>query len=215
MVVAVAGLAISAYGAYSSSQSADEASSNQQSATQSQAQAAKDQLDFGKQQYSDWKGNFEPGLKTMGSLAMEEVRPDYAGIDADVGASFDSSQGINRRTMQRFGVQPTDGSYQASETQYGLGRALGQVNANNTARTAAKNTQFNRLATFEGIGAGQQAQANGVVNAGSSNLGNAYGNAANMYGHQSDQYSQAAAAGAQMAGRFGANIASNNTFGGV
>jgi hypothetical protein len=206
MVVAVAGLAVSAYGAYSASQSADDATAAQSKASDQQAQVARDQLDFGKKQYADWKENFDPGLKTMGAMAMEEVRPDYAGIDADVGASFDASQGINARTMERYGVQPTDGSFQASQTQYGLGRALGKVNANNTARTAMKNVQFNRLATFEGIGAGQQEQANSVVNKGSANLGTAYGNQANMYGQRADQYSQAAAAGAQMAGRFGAKF---------
>ncbi len=217
--MAVATVAAGAYSANKASKASDKASKRQQQSMDAQAQVAQDQLDFGKEQYEDWKQLYMPALTSFRELAMEEERPDYGAIAADVGMSFDTAQDINRRTMERYGVNPTDGAFSASETQYGLGRAMAQVNGNNQARKAAKDTRFNKLASFASLSSGAQANALNTMNAGSSALGGAFGGQAAMYGARADQYSQAAAAGAQMMGRGVSSLVNeysgNNMFGGV
>lgn len=204
MGIATAAAISAGVGLYASNQAskqADKAGKRQQQAMDQQAQVAQEQLDFGKAQYQDWKDLYMPALTDLRTMAYEEQRPNFAAISADVDKSFDTSQDINRRQMERYGVKPTDGSFQASETQYGLGRAMATVGANNAARQQAKDSQFNRLASFANLSNGMQATANGTVNTGFGNMMNAYGNQANLYGQQANQYSQAAAAGAQMFGR--------------
>jgi hypothetical protein len=199
--VAVGSLAVGAYSAYSQGKQADRAASDQEHATDQQVALGHEQLDFGKEQYADWKNLFMPALTDLRSMAYEDVRPNFAAISADVDTAFDTSQGVNRRTMERYGIKPTDGAFNASETQYGLGRAMATVNANNTARTAAKDQKFNRLAAFANLSQGMQSNANSAVNSGFGNTFNAFGNQANMYGNQAQGYAGAAAAGANMFGR--------------
>lgn len=192
------------YGAVSGSRAASRASRQQQQAVDQQAAVAREQLQFGREQYQDWRSMFMPVLQDLRTMASEEQRPDYAGISADVGMAFDASQGTNRRQMERFGIAPTDGASQASETQYGLGRALAKVGAFQQARQGARDTQFNRMAALGNLSAGQQAMATNTMQGGFGALQGAFGNQANLYGNQENQYMQAAAAGANMAG-FGLN----------
>lgn len=198
---AIASVAISAYGAYSGAQAQKKAAKQQQGAIDSQTQVAKDQLDFSKSQYSDWKNAFYPAINQLGAESQKEILPDYSGIAANVGNAFDTSQGINDRNMERFGVKPTDGSFQSSQTQYGLGRALATVGADQAARTEANNQRYARMAGFAGMGMGQQGALLNAVNSGTGNLMSAFGNAANMYGGRAQQYGQSAMAGAGMFGR--------------
>jgi len=217
-VVGVASLAAGAYSANKASNQADKAGNRQQQAMDQQAEVAREQLDFGKQQYQDWKDLYMPALTDLRSMAYEEQRPDFAAISADVDTSFDTSQDVNRRQMERYGVKPTDGAFNASETQYGLGRAMATVNANNQARQQAKDSQWNRLSGFANLSNGAQSTATSTMNQGFGSMMGAYGNQANLYGQQAAQYGQAAAAGAQMAGRGLSGIAnwwSNNQWGGI
>lgn len=215
--VAVGSLAVGAYGAMQSGKAANRATNAQERAAELQAQTAREQLDFGKEQYADWKNLYQPALYDLRSMAYEEQRPNFAAISADVDTAFDTSQAMNRRQMERYGVNPADGAWNASETQYGLGRATATVNANNQARQQAKDSQWNRLASFANLSSGAQANATSTMNQGFGSMMGAYGNQANMYGNQAAQYGQAAAAGAQMAGRGLSGIANwygNNFTGG-
>lgn len=195
-ITAVAGVA----GAMSSSRNASRASRQQQQAVDQQAAIAREQLNFGREQYADWREMFQPVLGDLRDMAYEDQRPDYGAISADVGMAFDASQGMNRRQMERYGVAPTDGANQASETEYGIGRALAKVGGFNQARQGAKDQKFNRLAQIGNLSAGQQAQATNTMQGGFGAMQGAYGNQANLYGAQANNYMQAAAAGAQMAG---------------
>jgi len=199
--VAAGSLAVGAYGAYTQGKAAEKAADAQGHAMDQQVQLGREQLEFGKEQYQDWKNLFMPALTDLRSLAYEDVRPNFAAISADVDTAFDTSQDVNRRTMERYGIKPADGAFQASETQYGLGRAMATVNANNQARQAAKDQKFNRLASFANLSQGMQSTATGTINSGFGNTFNALGNQANMFGGRAAQYSQAAAEGANMVGR--------------
>lgn len=209
VTAAVIGAAGAAYAANQSSK----ASKRQSKAMQGQQDVAREQLDFGKQQYDDWQQMFEPVYGDLKSMAYEDNRPDYGAIDADVAHAFDTSQGINNRTMQRYGVLPTDGSFQASQRQYGLGRAMAEVGGHQQARRQAKDQKWNKLATFANLGAAQRGQAVSSVNAGYGGLQNAFGDQAANYGRNSSEYMQAAAAGAGMLGR-GVSLWMNENSGG-
>ncbi len=198
--VAIGSAVVGAAGAVSNSRSASRAASSQQRATDQQVALGRDQLAFGREQYQDWRNMFMPVLGDLREMAAEEQRPDFAGIASDVQQSFDASQGINRRQMERFGIAPTDGASNASETQYGIGRALAQVGAFNQARQGARDSQFNRMLQIGNLSAGQQAMATNTMNGGFGSLMGAFGNQANLFGAQANNYMQAAAAGAQMAG---------------
>lgn len=197
VAAAVVGAATSVVGAYAS----DRASKRQAKALKGQQGTAQQQLDFGKEKYGDWKEMFQPVYGDLKNMAYEDNRPDYGAIDADVGHAFDTSQGINRRNMERFGVNPTDGAFSASETQYGLGRAMAEVGGHQQARRQAKDQKWNRLASFANLGAGQQATANNTVNQGFGAVMNAQGTQAGLYGQQANEYAQMAASGAGLLGR--------------
>jgi hypothetical protein len=198
--VAVGTLAVGAYSAYSANSNASKARKQQGQAMDQQAQAAQDQLNFDKERYANWEARFNPIMDDLTTEAYADNRPDYMGIAADNNIAFDTSQAMNRRQQNRYGISPTDGATQASETQYGIGRALSLVGANTSAREAAKGQKFSKLSAIYGLGSGQGAQAMAGVNGAYGAVGAAAGNAANMYAGQAAGYSQAAAAGAQMAG---------------
>jgi hypothetical protein len=210
--IAAVGVATSAYSSSRSRSAARDASRQQQEATDAQVEVAREQLEFGREQYADWREMFRGPLTDLRTMAYEEARPDYLGIAADVGNSFDSSQDVNRRTMSRYGISPTDGAAAASETQYGLGRALATVGGFEQARSQARDQRWNRMASFANLSNGHQANAQNTMNQGFGAMGNAFGNQANLYGANAAQYGAAAAAGAQMAG-FGLNQLANLNWG--
>lgn len=198
--VAVAGVAVSAYGAYSSNRNAREAGERQEDAMDSQVALDRERLDFSREQYDDYTEMFGPVLGDLRTMAYEESEPDYAGITADVGAAYDTSQDINRRTQQRYGVNPSDGAANDGELRYGVARAQGIVDARNKARAMNKDSKFNRLSSFYSLGNGQGDRARSLMDAayaGASSTygqhGAAFGNQAAAYGQQAQQYGQDAA----------------------
>lgn len=194
--VAAAG---SAYAANRQRSAARDAQRSQDGAMDQQAQAAQDQLNFAREQYSDWRSMFQPVGEDLRTMAYEQQTPDYGAINADVGAAFDTSQAINRRQQQRFGFQPSDGTTHDSELRYGLGRAQAMVNARNQARTANKDSQYNRMMAFYGMGQGQGQAAANLVSAAHAGVGNVYGQHAGTFGNQAANY------------QAGANQQMNNT----
>lgn len=203
--VAVAGGTALA-GMYSANKAASaqkQAMNAQDQALEDQVQLGQDQLTFSKQQYADWQKNFQPSIGLLSAMAQQQIHPDYSQINADVGGSFDTSQAINNRNMMRYGVAPTDGAYQASQTQYGLGRALATVMGDQQARQNATQQQWNRLSGFVGAGLGQQNSLLGSQQAATNGLMGAYGNQASLYGQRAGMYANSAAQGA---GLFGSGL---------
>lgn len=183
--VAAVGAAVSIGSAVSQRNQAKKAAGQQQDAMDAQAEQQAAQLAFAKEQYADWRDMFYPVAGDLRTMAYETQGPDYGAINADVGAAFDTSQDINRRQQQRFGLQPSDGAVQEGELRYGLGRASAMVNARNQARTASKDQQFNKLMSFYGMGSGQGQMAANMVAAAHQGAAAGFGNQANIYGAQS------------------------------
>lgn len=192
VTLAAVGVGASLYQGSRQRGAARDAQNSQDRAMDAQAQAARDQLGFAREQYDDWRTMFRPVAEDLRTMAYESREPDYAAIDADVGAAFDTSQGINRRQQQRFGLQPGDGAVQEGELRYGLGRATAMVDGRNRARVANKDAQFNRLSAFYGMGSGQGANAQQLVAAAHAGVGSAAGNAANAFGNRAMGYNASA-----------------------
>lgn len=191
--VALGGMALSGYSASRQRRAGRQASRQQQESMDRQTQVAQEQLDFSRGQYQDWRDMFQPVENDLKMMAYENQDPDYGAINADVGAAFDTSQDINRRQQQRYGLNPSDGAMQQGEVSYGIGRAGAMVNARNQARTANKDSQFNRLSSFYGMGQGRGQQAANMVSAASAGVSSAYGQHAGMYGNQAQQHNAGAA----------------------
>jgi len=205
MVAAIAAVTVAAGTAYSANRSSSAARSAQRSADRSAAEQSaidRERLDFSRQQYTDWQNRFNPVWDRMSSLAMQEEKPDYAAISADVGGAYDSARGIQTRNMQRMGIKPTDGAQQAADTAYGLGRASSLVDARNRGRMNAREQYFNRITQLANIANGGQANATNLVNsayAGASGgagqrAGQQYGQAQYYQGQANQQWADAASA---------------------
>ena len=187
-MVAAIGLGVSMVGGYVNSKNqksaADKAAANQQSANAGQLKLGNDQLDFGKQQYGDWKDNFNPALKQLYGLANQQQRPDYDAITHDAGAAYDASNATASRNLERYGVNPGDGAFAAEQNGNALAKANTIVGTRNNARTAAQNQQFQRLQSYYQLGNGQQGNANSVINAASAGMNGAYQNQSNQAANQ-------------------------------
>lgn len=96
-MVAAAGLAISAYSAYSSQKAASKAAKQASSEAEAAAQAARESLDFQKEQYSDWKavygdlqtnlGDYYKSLTPERTTAMglQNVQKEYQAAVKEIG----------------------------------------------------------------------------------------------------------------------------------
>lgn len=186
MAAVTSAVVVAAGTAYAANRASSSASRAQRSADRNAAnQAAIDQerLDFSRQQYDDWQQRFDPVWNQLSSMAMDEQKPDYGAISADVGGAFDTSRDINTRNLQRMGVRPTDGAQSAADTAYGIGRATALVDTRNRARTMARDQHFDRVAQLANIANGGQANASNLMNA-------AYAGASGGAGQRAAQYGQ-------------------------
>lgn len=168
----------------------DARSAQQQEAMlrQQQVDLGREQLSEGNRRYGQWESLFMPGFEALRDQAFQEQRPDYEAIDADVGMAFDTSQAMNRRQMERYGVRPTDGAAAASEREYGLGRALGIVGGRQQARRGAADDRWNRLAGFANSGNMLYGGSNSMIQAAyggiNAALGGGAASAAGQYASQ-------------------------------
>lgn len=185
VTAAVVAAGATAYAANRQSAAARDARDSQGRAMDQQTAMDRERLDFSREQYNDWRTRWDPIMDDLTGLAYEQREPDYTAIQADVNAAFDTSQAANRRQMQRFGLQPSDGQVHDSEMRYGLGRAMASVNARNQARTSMADQQFQRLSALYSIGQGQGAAAANMINAAYAGASGTFGQHAGMYGNQS------------------------------
>lgn len=192
VTVAAVGVAASAYSANRQSSAAKDANRNQRNAMDQQTAMDRERLDFSREQYQDWRNMFQPVLEDLRTEAYADTTPDYDAIVSDVGAAFDTSQDINRRQQQRFGLAPDAGAVQEGELRYGLGRAAAMAGAKNQARAANKDARFSRLASFYGLGSGQGMQASNLVNAAYAGASGTMGQHAGIFGQQAFNHQQGA-----------------------
>lgn len=159
-----------------------------QAAAQAKAAAAAvEQRDYGKGMIEQWRSNYLPMLDDLKAMAYEKQTPDYAAITSDVGGAYDTAADIQRRNMERRGVNPADGAAADQETRYGLGRAGAIVDARNKARVAMKDATFNRLGQVFGASGTLATMGASTYNQGANNVINAYTGQASAAAQQQAQ----------------------------
>lgn len=188
-VIGGLGVASSLYNGSRSRSAASNSERKAAEARQQQLASAGELRTLAEGRYDEWRQTFLPGVQRMGELAMQEARPDYERIDADVATSFDTSQDANRRQMARYGVDPSDGAMAASERNYGIGRALATVSGRNVARRNAQQDQWQKLAGFVGAGEGMRSGADNLMSSAYNGIFSAWGGSANA-NQQNAQYQQ-------------------------
>lgn len=191
-VIAAAGVGSSLYGASRQRRAQRDAMAAEDRNRQMQVDLGREQLAEGNRRYGQWESMFMPGFEALRDQAFAEQRPDYEAIDADVGMAFDTSQAMNRRQQDRYGIRPTDGAADASEREYGLGRALGIVGGRQQARRAATQDQWNRLAGFANSGNALYGGANQMIQAAYGGINAALGGGAASQAMRAGQAGDAA-----------------------
>ena len=189
---AAIGGAVSLFSGSKASKQAKKEAAAQREMQQQQIALGREQLQFGMSQYNDWRGKFDPLYDDVKALAYEQRNPNFGQLQADIGATMDASRGAERRTMARYGMNPTDGGWGAGERQYGIARATSVADAANRLRMSEADKRFSRIA-------GLSSMLNPMANMGQSNIsggygatGNAMGGAAATHGNNSANYANQA-----------------------
>jgi len=181
---------------------ADDAAKQQMQMQEQEIQLGRDQLQFSREQYEDYKAKFDPAYNRMLAEIDQDLEPNFGLIAGDVKDSFQSARGQERREMQRYGINPKDGSKARMEREYGIREAASHVGARNVAREQKRGLKYARLADAASMAAGMQGNATSSMNNAFANSMNSYGNAANMWGGIANQRYQSAWNNAQGVGNF-------------
>ena len=107
-----------------------------------------------------------------------------------VNSAYDKMQGIQSRSLSRFGISPNSGKFQGQTQDLNLLRAAVEAGARNKARITARNDSFNRNMQVANATGAMAGQAAGIY----SSAGNMLGNAGNMYSHHANSARQDAEA---------------------
>lgn len=198
---AIAGAAVAAYGAYSSSQVAGEAADAQGKAMDAQTALAMRQQDMADEQYARYKDLYAPMEEELIGEAREGIDADrFVGLaTTDVGQQFNTQRTAQRQQMERYGLSPASGAWQGGSRQLGISEALGKSQAANAARMGIEDTNWSRRT-------GLLAQGQGLQNSAAAGYGSAassMGSVASGYGGTADMYSGAAGDWT----KFGLNVA--------
>ena len=130
-----------------------------------------ERLDWGKEQYSDWKSKFDPMYQSAVDEMDQDLTPNYGAIAGDVKSSFESARGANERNLMRYGIRPTDGSMQAMNRDYGIREAASHVGNRAVAREGARGVLWDRKAKVTGMLAPMQSGPMSNVRAGYNAMG--------------------------------------------
>ena len=121
MAAVTAAVVVAAGTAYAANRSSASARNAQRSADRNAArqdELDRERLGFSREQYDDWKERFNPVWDRMSALAMEEEKPDYAQITADVGGAPGESRPTTSSSMPANARKATSSSNQYSRATY-------------------------------------------------------------------------------------------------
>lgn len=194
-VIGAAGVGAQIYGASRAGDAADDAQRAQNALNQQRIELGREQLDWARGNYDQWRQEFQPVLDELMSESMRDRTPDYGAISADTNAAFGAARRDYEVGLERRGVDPSDGAFGAGRRRFGIGQALAEVNARNTARRGAEDDKFRRLASTYGFGTGLMQSGMNAVSGGFSAVQNAMGGASGDYGAQAGAHAGNAAAG--------------------
>lgn len=111
------------------------------------------QFQWAKDIYGENKERYDPIFDEMRER-MDDNAPDYGAIAGDIGKSFDSARGMEKREQRRYGISPTAGAAAQSRRDYGIRRGTAHVGARAKARRGAKDQQYARRSDLFNTGQG-------------------------------------------------------------
>lgn len=124
------------------------------------------QLDWARELWEDYKTLYRPLEQEVVTAAREGVvRPEVsrARAVAEVGQQMDISREISRRSLGRFGIDPSSGAFAGMERGFALGRAAGAAGAGTSARERAEDINRQYRLNVLSFGKGLPAQATAAV----------------------------------------------------
>lgn len=180
--LAFASAAVSAYGAYSQSASAEDMSD-------SQRKLLRRNLDFQEERWNHFRETYGPLEQQFVKEAMQGYQPDYERIveqaGTDVAQQFGNQREAEERRMAGLGVDPSSGAYVSSQRGLDMAEAstsaLAQNATRNTARENAEQINFQRLTNAFGMGSGQGQSAAAGMGSATNNMASHFGNQAAMF----------------------------------
>jgi type II secretory pathway pseudopilin PulG len=176
------GAAVSLFGGSQANKQAKKDSKAQAAAQAAQLALQREQLDFGKAQYADFRGKFDPLFTDAKDLAYRDYSPNMGQIQADYGSAIDSGHAADERNMARYGMNPSDGAWGESSRQYGMTRGVAIAGEANRQRMSERGQKLGRIEGVSGMLSPISSMASGAMSGGYAGMSNAYQGQANAAG---------------------------------
>lgn len=198
VVSAATGVA-GAVGAVKSGRRADNAAERQRELDREAIELAREQFEFSRGIYNRRSEQFDPVFDSLIAEAQRERTPDYGAIASDNAATFNAAEASRRIGLERRGIKPGDGQFDANARRSSLAEAASHVSARQNARRQYENDRFSRLGAVSGLGASLQGNALGNNFSSASLLNSSIGRSSINRANERDVYSRSASAGARAA----------------
>lgn len=161
----------------------DDSDDRQADAMDAQTRIARDQQKMAREQWDYYKTNYQPLEQDIIADARESGTPEaqeaaagqaVAGVRQQYGISRDTA----RRGLERYGVNPSDPTYQSMLLDSNLDEAATSAASANVARENESNLGYTKMIQALSLGKGLPTEASANL----SRAGAGYGNVANGYG---------------------------------
>lgn len=161
----------------------DRASKRQQGALDAQTEIARQQLEMAREQWDYYKTNYQPieqdviaDARASGTPERQEAAAGRA--VADVRQQYGISRGTAKRGLERYGLNPSDPTYQSMLLDSNLGEAATSAGSANLARENERNLGYTKMIQALSLGKGLPTDASANLSRASAG----YGNVAAGYG---------------------------------
>lgn len=155
------------------------------------------------ERYQYWQDTYKPIETDLASAAQKGYDPRLGEVTADVALAFDKAGSIQRRNMERYGVDPNSGRFAGVTRNLALKRALAESGGRTQERRRAEDITYQRRRDAANFGRGARSEAmSGYTQAGAG-----YGGVASQHGSLANQSTQ-------MANQYG-NMAANTMASGI
>lgn len=171
--------------------------------TSGQNEAAKTMAEIAKEQWGNYKENYQPMEKRYVQDAENydtaARREQYAGrANADVTQAYDDQRGQQNRQLAQYGISPDSGKFAVVNSRLRGQQAAQQAAAQNTSRQQVENTGWARKTDALSLGKGLPAQASAGLAAAGGIYNGITNNQVAANAQQSNQIGQGVSGGMQL-----------------
>lgn len=181
----------------------DRASKRQKGALDAQNAIAEEQLAMAREQWDYYKSNYQPleqgviaDAQTAGSPELQEAAAGRA--VADVRQQYGISRDMANRGLQRYGLDPSDPTYQSMLLDSNLNEAATSAGSANLARENERNLGYTKKIQALSLGKGLPTEASANMRGASAGLGNVAAGYGGIYKQDMNNIYNTSSALAQM-----------------